>query len=43
MVVNINCININVDGMIRVGGYKVFFIINVVYLYIGKGGINLFN
>lgn len=43
MVVNINCININVDGMIKIGGYIVFFIINAVNLNIGKGGVNLFN
>ncbi|WP_217583592.1 vacuolating cyotoxin family protein [Helicobacter pylori] len=42
-VVNINRINTNADGTIRVGGYKASLTTNAAHLHIGKGGINLSN
>ncbi len=42
-VVNINRINTNADGTIRVGGYKASLTTNAANLNIGKGGINLSN
>ncbi|MFP6338558.1 vacuolating cyotoxin family protein [Helicobacter pylori] len=42
-VVNINRININADGTIRVGGYKASLTTNAAHLHIGKGGVNLSN
>ncbi|WQY59103.1 autotransporter vacuolating cytotoxin VacA [Helicobacter pylori] len=42
-VVNINRINTNADGTIRVGGYKASLTTNAAHLYIGKGGVNLSN
>ncbi|GAA8345815.1 autotransporter vacuolating cytotoxin VacA [Helicobacter pylori] len=42
-VVNINRINTNTDGTIRVGGYKASLTTNAAHLHIGKGGINLSN
>ncbi|MDU9770020.1 vacuolating cyotoxin family protein [Helicobacter pylori] len=42
-VVNINRINTNADGTIRVGGYKASLTTNTAHLHIGKGGINLSN
>ncbi len=41
--VNINRINTNADGTIRVGGYKASLTTNAAHLHIGKGGINLSN
>ncbi|WP_187915356.1 vacuolating cyotoxin family protein [Helicobacter pylori] len=42
-VVNINRINTNADGTIRVGGYKASLTTNAAHLHIGKGGVNLSN
>ncbi|WP_120864250.1 vacuolating cyotoxin family protein [Helicobacter pylori] len=42
-VVNINRINTNADGTIRVGGFKASLTTNAAHLHIGKGGINLSN
>ncbi|WQU49721.1 vacuolating cytotoxin autotransporter [Helicobacter pylori] len=42
-VVNINRINTNADGTIRVGGYKASLTTNAAHLNIGKGGVNLSN
>lgn len=42
-VVNIDRINTNADGTIRVGGYKASLTTNAAHLHIGKGGINLSN
>ncbi|GAA7244579.1 autotransporter vacuolating cytotoxin VacA [Helicobacter pylori] len=42
-VVNINRINTNADGTIRVGGFKASLTTNAASLNIGKGGINLSN
>ncbi len=42
-VVNINRINTNADGTIRVGGYKASLTTNAAHLHIGEGGINLSN
>ncbi|GAA8121285.1 autotransporter vacuolating cytotoxin VacA [Helicobacter pylori] len=42
-VVNINRINTNTDGTIRVGGYTASLTTNAANLNIGKGGINLSN
>ncbi|GAA8176789.1 autotransporter vacuolating cytotoxin VacA [Helicobacter pylori] len=42
-VVNINRINTNADGTIRVGGYTASLTTNAASLNIGKGGINLSN
>ncbi|GAA7709668.1 autotransporter vacuolating cytotoxin VacA [Helicobacter pylori] len=42
-VVNINRINTNADGTIRVGGFKASLTTNAANLNIGKGGINLSN
>nr|BBG20812.1 vacuolating cytotoxin [Helicobacter pylori] len=42
-VVNINRINTNADGTIRVGGFKASLTTNVAHLNIGKGGVNLSN
>ncbi|GAA7379853.1 autotransporter vacuolating cytotoxin VacA [Helicobacter pylori] len=42
-VVNINRINTNADGTIRVGGYTASLTTNAAHLHIGKGGINLSN
>ncbi|GAA7387108.1 autotransporter vacuolating cytotoxin VacA [Helicobacter pylori] len=42
-VVNINRINTNADGTIRVGGFKASLTTNAAHLNIGKGGINLSN
>ncbi|GAA8161099.1 autotransporter vacuolating cytotoxin VacA [Helicobacter pylori] len=42
-VVNINRINTNTDGTIRVGGYTASLTTNAANLHIGKGGINLSN
>ncbi|GAA7185794.1 vacuolating cyotoxin family protein [Helicobacter pylori] len=42
-VVNINRINTNADGTIRVGGYTASLTTNAAHLNIGKGGINLSN
>ncbi|MGG2409378.1 vacuolating cyotoxin family protein [Helicobacter pylori] len=42
-VVNINRINTNADGTIKVGGYTASLTTNAANLNIGKGGINLSN
>ncbi|OOQ38631.1 autotransporter outer membrane beta-barrel domain-containing protein, partial [Helicobacter pylori] len=42
-VVNIDRINTNADGTIRVGGYKASLTTNAAHLHIGKGGVNLSN
>ncbi|GAA7674206.1 autotransporter vacuolating cytotoxin VacA [Helicobacter pylori] len=42
-VVNINRINTNADGTIKVGGYTASLTTNAAHLHIGKGGINLSN
>ncbi|RKV16516.1 vacuolating cyotoxin family protein [Helicobacter pylori] len=42
-VVNINRINTNADGTIKVGGYKASLTTNAAHLHIGKGGVNLSN
>ncbi|GAA7730264.1 vacuolating cytotoxin autotransporter [Helicobacter pylori] len=42
-VVNINRINTNADGTIKVGGFKASLTTNAAHLHIGKGGINLSN
>ncbi|WP_181325403.1 vacuolating cyotoxin family protein [Helicobacter pylori] len=42
-VVNINRINTNADGTIRVGGFKASLTTNAAHLHIGKGGVNLSN
>ncbi len=42
-VVNINRINTNADGTIRVGGYKASLTTNAAHLHIGEGGVNLSN
>ncbi|GAA7409404.1 autotransporter vacuolating cytotoxin VacA [Helicobacter pylori] len=42
-VVNINRINTNADGTIRVGGYTASLTTNAAHLHIGKGGVNLSN
>ncbi|MEJ8625326.1 vacuolating cyotoxin family protein [Helicobacter pylori] len=42
-VVNINRINTNADGTIRVGGYTASLTTNAASLNIGKGGVNLSN
>ncbi|WP_305864139.1 vacuolating cyotoxin family protein [Helicobacter pylori] len=42
-VVNINRINTNADGTIRVGGFKASLTTNAAHLNIGKGGVNLSN
>ncbi|WP_459167082.1 vacuolating cyotoxin family protein [Helicobacter pylori] len=42
-VVNINRINTNADGTIKVGGYTASLTTNAAHLNIGKGGINLSN
>ncbi|GAA7426628.1 autotransporter vacuolating cytotoxin VacA [Helicobacter pylori] len=42
-VVNINRINTNADGTIRVGGYTASLTTNAAHLNIGKGGVNLSN
>ncbi|WQW57459.1 vacuolating cytotoxin autotransporter [Helicobacter pylori] len=42
-VVNIDRINTNADGTIRVGGYKASLTTNAAHLNIGKGGVNLSN
>ncbi|GAA7416740.1 autotransporter vacuolating cytotoxin VacA [Helicobacter pylori] len=42
-VVNINRINTNADGTIKVGGYTASLTTNAASLNIGKGGINLSN
>ncbi|RKV13475.1 vacuolating cyotoxin family protein [Helicobacter pylori] len=42
-VVNIDRINTNADGTIKVGGYKASLTTNAAHLYIGKGGVNLSN
>ncbi|GAA8339382.1 vacuolating cytotoxin autotransporter [Helicobacter pylori] len=42
-VVNINRINTNADGTIRVGGFKASLTTNAASLNIGKGGVNLSN
>lgn len=42
-VVNINRINTNADGTIRVGGYTASLTTNAANLNIGKGGVNLSN
>ncbi|GAA7432490.1 autotransporter vacuolating cytotoxin VacA [Helicobacter pylori] len=42
-VVNINRINTNADGTIKVGGYKASLTTNAANLNIGKGGVNLSN
>ncbi|GAA8468170.1 autotransporter vacuolating cytotoxin VacA [Helicobacter pylori] len=42
-VVNINRINTNADGTIRVGGFKASLTTNAAHLHIGEGGINLSN
>lgn len=42
-VVNINRINTNADGTIRVGGYKASLTTNAAHLHIGSGGVNLSN
>ncbi|WP_121017530.1 vacuolating cyotoxin family protein [Helicobacter pylori] len=42
-VVNIDRINTNADGTIRVGGYKASLSTNAANLNIGKGGVNLSN
>ncbi|GAA9186094.1 autotransporter vacuolating cytotoxin VacA [Helicobacter pylori] len=42
-VVNINRINTNADGTIKIGGYKASLTTNAANLNIGKGGINLSN
>nr|BBG20831.1 vacuolating cytotoxin [Helicobacter pylori] len=42
-VVNINRINTNADGTIKVGGFKASLSTNAANLNIGKGGVNLSN
>ncbi|GAA9276815.1 autotransporter vacuolating cytotoxin VacA [Helicobacter pylori] len=42
-VVNINRINTNADGTIKVGGYTASLTTNAANLNIGKGGVNLSN
>ncbi|GAA9482538.1 autotransporter vacuolating cytotoxin VacA [Helicobacter pylori] len=42
-VVNINRINTNADGTIKVGGYTASLTTNAASLNIGKGGVNLSN
>ncbi len=42
-VVNINRINTNADGTIKVGGYTASLTTNAAHLNIGKGGVNLSN
>ncbi len=42
-VVNINRINTNADGTIKIGGYTASLTTNAANLNIGKGGINLSN
>ncbi|GAA9005396.1 autotransporter vacuolating cytotoxin VacA [Helicobacter pylori] len=42
-VVNINRINTNADGTIKVGGYTASLTTNAAHLHIGKGGVNLSN
>ncbi|PUD10568.1 autotransporter vacuolating cytotoxin VacA [Helicobacter pylori] len=42
-VVNIDRINTNADGTIRVGGFKASLTTNAAHLHIGKGGVNLSN
>ncbi|GAA7557773.1 autotransporter vacuolating cytotoxin VacA [Helicobacter pylori] len=42
-VVNINRINTNADGTIKVGGFKASLTTNAASLNIGKGGVNLSN
>ncbi|GAA7101847.1 autotransporter vacuolating cytotoxin VacA [Helicobacter pylori] len=42
-VVNINRINTNADGTIKVGGYTASLTTNAAHLHIGEGGINLSN
>ncbi len=42
-VVNINRINTNADGTIRVGGFKASLTTNAAHLHIGEGGVNLSN
>ncbi|GAA7547089.1 autotransporter vacuolating cytotoxin VacA [Helicobacter pylori] len=42
-VVNINRINTNADGTIKVGGYTASLTTNAANLHIGKGGVNLSN
>ncbi|GAA7174468.1 autotransporter vacuolating cytotoxin VacA [Helicobacter pylori] len=42
-VVNVNRINTNADGTIKVGGYKASLTTNAANLNIGKGGVNLSN
>ncbi|WQS55046.1 vacuolating cytotoxin autotransporter [Helicobacter pylori] len=42
-VVNIDRINTNADGTIRVGGFKASLTTNAAHLNIGKGGVNLSN
>lgn len=42
-VVNINRINTNADGTIKVGGFKASLTTNAAHLHIGKGGVNLSN
>nr|BBG20829.1 vacuolating cytotoxin [Helicobacter pylori] len=42
-VVNINRINTNADGTIKIGGYKASLTTNAAHLHIGKGGVNLSN
>ncbi|WRA40115.1 autotransporter vacuolating cytotoxin VacA [Helicobacter pylori] len=42
-VVNIDRINTNADGTIKVGGYKASLTTNAAHLNIGKGGVNLSN
>ncbi|MGN8484621.1 vacuolating cyotoxin family protein [Helicobacter pylori] len=42
-VVNIDRINTNADGTIKVGGFKASLTTNAAHLNIGKGGVNLSN
>ncbi|WQW30403.1 vacuolating cytotoxin autotransporter [Helicobacter pylori] len=42
-VVNIDRINTNADGTIRVGGFKASLTTNAAHLHIGEGGVNLSN
>ncbi|GAA9806997.1 autotransporter vacuolating cytotoxin VacA [Helicobacter pylori] len=41
--VNINRINTNADGTIKIGGYTASLTTNAAHLNIGKGGVNLSN
>ncbi|GAA8150770.1 hypothetical protein NP05227_14750 [Helicobacter pylori] len=41
--VNINRINTNADGTIKVGGYTASLTTNAAHLHIGEGGVNLSN